>query len=59
MYISHETLDQTNARLAQVLIDAAFMVHTGEYAFVEVPLSQFPQALNPSALAFVRDDEVW
>jgi Family of unknown function (DUF6196) len=59
MYISHETPQQTNARLARVLAESHFVVYERPYAFVEVGVSRFPSELIPEALAFVRDEEVW
>jgi len=59
MYISRETPDQTNARLARVLAESQFVVYERPYAFVEVDVSRFPSELVPEALAFVRDEEVW
>ena len=59
MYISRETPEQTNARLARVLADSHIVVYERPYAFVEVDVSRFPSELIPEALAFVRDEEVW
>jgi hypothetical protein len=59
MYVSQETVEQTEQRLHRVLIDAHFDVYKGEFAFVEYPVDQFPSQLVANALAFVRDDDVW
>jgi len=57
--ISHEGPEQINRRLLQVIRDAKLKVYEGSYAFQEFPLSSFPEAADPDALALVRDDAVW
>jgi hypothetical protein len=59
MYISNETPEQTNSRLRQVLAAAELKVYTAAYTFVEEPIQSFPTHLLPTALAFVRDEQVW
>jgi len=59
MYISHETPEQTHARLGQVIAQAQFLVLDGPYAFVEVDAGAFPSDWVADALAFVRDEQVW
>ena len=59
MYISHETPQQTDARLRRVLSEAEFVLLPNVYAFVEVAVSRFPAELVSNALAFVRDENVW
>ncbi len=59
MYISTETPTQTQTRLLQVLATAEFVVYPDAYAFVECSVMNFPQHLTSTALAFVRDEDVW
>ena len=59
MYVSHETPEQTERRLRRVLAEAELEQYPGEYAFVEVPSSNFPAHLVSAALAFVKDTQVW
>lgn len=59
MYISHETSEETQARLGSVLAESQFVVHPGPYAFVEDSVASFPHERVHDAVAFVRDDEVW
>lgn len=59
MYISQETPDQTTLRLRKVIREAELIVYKSPYAFVETEASNFPHQLLPSALAFVRDEDVW
>ena len=59
MYVSHETPSQTNARLRRVIAEAEFVVYDRPYTFVEADVSNFPKELLASALAFVRDENVW
>ncbi|SEK89104.1 hypothetical protein SAMN04515666_102287 [Bosea lupini] len=57
--ISHETPEATERRLLQVTTQARLQVYSDTYAFLEFPLSAFPGAVRPDALALVRDDQVW
>jgi hypothetical protein len=59
MDISYETPEQTQQRLLQVIAHAQLHVLDGTYAFEEFPLPDFLRRVTPSALALVRDDEVW
>jgi Family of unknown function (DUF6196) len=57
--ISHETPEQTNARLERVIRQSRLAVYDAPYAFEEFPLDQLRERLRPQALALVRDDAVW
>lgn len=57
--ISQETPEATEARLRRVIREAALKVYDAPYAFTEFGPDAFPQAVDPDALALVRDDEVW
>jgi hypothetical protein len=59
MYVSDETPEQTSIRLRQVIREAQLAVLPAPYAFVEVGVAAFPAELVPTALAFVRDEDVW
>ena len=57
--ISNETAAATERRLLHVTTQARVRFLPGTYAFLEFPLSSFPDAAHPDALALVRDDKVW
>ena len=57
MYLSTETLDQTETRLKKVIQTAALKIYDNEYYFKEVPIGAFQ--FEKQALAIVRDDDVW
>ncbi|MBC2657012.1 hypothetical protein H7A76_16360 [Pseudomonas sp. MSSRFD41] len=57
--ISHEAARDTERRLLHVITEAHVRFFPGTYAFLEFPLSSFPGAVHPDALALVRDDKVW
>lgn len=59
MYISKEAPGDTDKRLRRVITQTRVKFYDEPYAFVETPLSSFPAALNPRAVALVRDDQVW
>jgi len=59
MYISNETPEQTSIRLQRVLSEAQLSLLPEAYAFVEVEVEHFPAELVSTALAFVRDENVW
>jgi hypothetical protein len=59
MYVSQETPEQTDKRLRQVLAMAQLEVYPQTYAFVEVPVQSFPSHLVSTALALVKDAQVW
>lgn len=56
--ISHETQQETRARLRRVLAEAAFEVLPGHWAYHEHPGGPVPQP-SADALALVRDEESW
>lgn len=57
--VSHETGEQTEARLRRVLALADFSVLDEPFFFSEFALHEFPEMVSPNALALVRDDAVW
>jgi|SRR5882724_3189847 len=59
MHVSHETSAETQARLRRVISQAELVVYPGPYAFIETPAEDFPAHLMGTALAFVRDEDVW
>ena len=59
MYVSHETPSQTSSRLRRVIANAELVVFDRPYTFVEMDVSNFPKDLLATALAFVRDENVW
>ncbi|MFI2367540.1 DUF6196 family protein [Streptomyces sp. NPDC018833] len=56
--ISHETPQETRARLRRVLAKALFTVLPGQWAYHEHPAGPMPQP-SADALALVRDEESW
>lgn len=59
MYVSRETPERTEQRLLRVIAAAELTLPQRDYAFIEMPLSAFDPALADTALALVRDAEVW
>lgn len=59
MYISRESPAETDARLRKVIARTRVKIYDEPYAFIESPLSAFPAAIDPKAVALVRDDRVW
>ena len=59
MYISEETVEQTEQRLRKVISTAEFKIFDGAYTFEEYPINDFEFIMKNTALAFVRDEEVW
>ena len=59
MYVSRESPERTEHRLLEAIAAAELTLPPGAYAFVETPVSAFPAALTDTALAFVRDADVW
>ena len=60
MFVSHESPAQTDARLRQVISQAEWRRHDGLFAFREFPAKgPFPIEYAATALAFVRDEQVW
>jgi Family of unknown function (DUF6196) len=57
--VSHETPEQTNVRLEQVIKKSKLKIYTEAYAFEEFPITEFSVRVRPDALALVRDDAVW
>lgn len=57
--ISKETTLQTDLRLREIIRKAILQVYEGAYAFDEFPLALFNPKADSSALALVRDDQVW
>lgn len=57
--ISHETDEQVEQRLRQVIKKARLHVYPGTWAFQEFPLDRFTESARSDALALVRDDAVW
>lgn len=57
MYISKETLEETEKRLKKVLRTSNFKVFEELYYFREISVDEFQ--FDPEALAMVKDDEVW
>lgn len=59
MHISQEAPEQTHKRLLKVIACAEFKVFEGSYFFNEFPLDEFPNQVDPAALALVRDEYIW
>ena len=59
VYISYETPIRTALRLHSVMRASTLAIYEDAYAFHECPLTDYPSALNPTALAHVRDDHRW
>ena len=57
MYISKETLSETNRRLLRVAKSSRLEPLIGEWYFEEFPVRQLPKRLRPDALAVVRDGD--
>jgi Family of unknown function (DUF6196) len=57
--VSHETTEATEQRLRRVIQSSRFVVCDGSWIFEEFPLSEFASRANASALALVRDEQVW
>lgn len=57
MYISNETVEQTEDRLRKVIKSAGFRIFEPLYYFKEIPITNF--TFSSEALAMVRDEEVW
>lgn len=50
MYVSNESPEQVEARLRKVMANAELRVLPGDFAFVECPVSNFPNELVSQAL---------
>ena len=59
MHISVETPAQTEGRLREVIREAEFALLDGTWRFEEFAVAAFISAVNPAALALVRDGERW
>lgn len=59
MDISQESPEQTEGRLRAVIAAAKLTWYPGAFAYSEFPASAFPVQEVGTALALVRDDEVW
>src|SRR5579872_3746210 len=57
--ISKETALQAELRLREVIRGATLHIYEGAYAFDEFKLALFGANADSSALALVRDDQVW
>src|SRR5258708_39434052 len=57
MYVSRETLEQTEKRLKEVIRQANFKIYDGAYFFEEFPRDKYK--FDRNALASVRDEDVW
>jgi hypothetical protein len=57
MYISTETVEQTEIRLKKVIQTATLKIYEQDYCFKEIPVAKFH--FEEQALAIVKDDEVW
>ena len=57
--ISHETAQETEARLRRVIQQCRLTVYQEAYTFEEFPLAEFGARANAEALALARDDAVW
>jgi hypothetical protein len=56
--ISHESVEQTEQRLRQVIAAADLVTLPGEWRFVEAPLTE-PPRLTTDLLAVIRDEDRW
>lgn len=59
MYISKETEEQTKERLLRVLSRAEFKDFDNSYIFEGFPIAELECKAKETAIAFVRDEEVW
>lgn len=59
VHISSESPAETDARLRRVISSTQIRFYDEPYAFVEFPASGFPAAVDPGALALVRDEGLW
>ena len=57
--ISVESIEETEAKLRRVIGLADLRLYKEMYSFEEFPLQSFAARVQQSALALVRDDEVW
>lgn len=59
VHISNESPSETDARLRRVIAGTHVQFYDEPYAFVEFPSSAFPAAVDPRALALIRDEGLW
>ena len=59
MYISQETPMQTEKRLLMVIAKADLKVLDAAYVFEEFAISEFAVKVKDTAVAFVRDENIW
>ena len=59
MHSSVETSAQTHERLREVIREAEFALVDGTWCFEEFAATEFMSAVNPAALALIRDGERW
>lgn len=59
LYISTETAEQTEHRLLKVIAQAELEIFEERFAFEEFPLQDLQTHAKASALAYVRDKNVW
>lgn len=59
MQVSHESADQTDARLRSVWTRSRVARLPGTYAYTEFDTPGFPRAADHEALALVRDGDHW
>jgi len=59
MYVSRETIDQTDRRLRNVAAQASVEVLDAEWWFEEFPLERLAERTRPDAIALVRDSDGW
>jgi hypothetical protein len=57
--IRHESADQIDHRLRQVIAVADLQIFEGEYTWSELPAGGFPAGISPQALAIVGDGSAW
>ena len=57
--ISYETREATHLRLSAVIQDASLNIYPDSYHFREFHGGEFQNAMDPQALAIVRDGELW
>ena len=59
MYVSKESVAETNSRLERVFRNSRFEVYEDLYRFEEREINGSALVPNKDALAIVRDDKVW
>lgn len=59
MYVSQESAEQVTERLLKVIASSDFKIYDGLYTFEEFAVEEFPNPVITTALAIVRDEDVW